>query len=146
MRVVVDTNIVFSAVLNSSGKIGKILFESFHQIDFFAPSFIETEIQIHKDKLIKFSSLSEDQVILSIHKVFKNIQVIPKDEVPLSIREKAYRIDKGVDEKDTPFIALALALQAELWTGDKRLIRGLKKKGFNTVLNTNELDEKLKSG
>ncbi|MCH7756323.1 DNA-binding protein, partial [candidate division KSB1 bacterium] len=29
------------------------------------------------------------------------------------------------------FVALALEFEAEIWSGDKKLIIGLKKKGFN---------------
>lgn len=36
-----------------------------------------------------------------------------------------------VDAKDTPFAALAIELDAPLWTGDKKLVLGLRKKGFD---------------
>jgi len=37
---------------------------------------------------------------------------------------------KDIDESDTPFVALTIELKALLWTGDKKLKEGLKKKGF----------------
>ena len=44
---------------------------------------------------------------------------------------EAYELCKGVDEDDTPIIALAIELDGEVWTGDKVLVEGLKEKGFN---------------
>lgn len=35
MKVVVDTNIVFSAILNSNGLIGELLFNSGNQFEFY---------------------------------------------------------------------------------------------------------------
>jgi len=37
-------------------------------------------------------------------------------------------LTKNVDEFDTPFVALSLELASPLWTGDKKLIKGLKQK------------------
>ena len=36
-----------------------------------------------------------------------------------------------MDLKDTPFVALALHLDAHLWTDDKELKTGLRAKGFD---------------
>jgi predicted nucleic acid-binding protein len=40
---------------------------------------------------------------------------------------------------DLPFVALALYLDAYLWTGDKILYDGLKTKGLKKVISTQEL-------
>jgi len=40
-----------------------------------------------------------------------------------------------VDEYDTTYVALALELEAELWTSDKTLEAGLRKKGFTQFFN-----------
>jgi predicted nucleic acid-binding protein len=44
-----------------------------------------------------------------------------------------------VDLDDVPFLAMAKNLNAKLWTGDKKLIKGLKKKGFNDIVSTEDL-------
>jgi predicted nucleic acid-binding protein len=44
---------------------------------------------------------------------------------------EAYRLCKDIDEKDVPFIALAIQLGCELWTYDEPIREGLKQKGFN---------------
>ena len=44
-----------------------------------------------------------------------------------------------IDEFDAPFIALSLELNSPLWTGDKKLIKGLNKKEFDLILDTSAL-------
>tara|TARA_R110002096_G_C14392562_1_gene706660 strand:+ start:252 stop:440 length:189 start_codon:yes stop_codon:yes gene_type:complete len=58
-----------------------------------------------------------------------------KEEVWLQAAE----LTKGVDESDTPFVALAMELNVPLWTGDKKLINGLREKDFNMLITTEQL-------
>ena len=44
-----------------------------------------------------------------------------------------------IDEEDSLFVALSNHLHSSLWTGDKRLLNGLKKKGYSKVLSTDDL-------
>ncbi len=46
---------------------------------------------------------------------------------------------KDIDPDDIVFVALSLYLEAYLWTGDKVLYKGLKAKGFNRVINTQDI-------
>lgn len=46
------------------------------------------------------------------------------------------KLVEGIDDYDAPFMALSLALKAPLWTGDKKLINGLKRKEYNFILDT----------
>jgi predicted nucleic acid-binding protein len=50
--------------------------------------------------------------------------------------EKSMELVKDIDEFDAPFIALSLELKSPLWTGDKKLINGLKQKEFDLILGT----------
>jgi predicted nucleic acid-binding protein len=49
---------------------------------------------------------------------------------------------KIIDEKDTPFIALSLELKIPLWTNDRKLISGIRAKGFYNIVTNEELLEK----
>jgi predicted nucleic acid-binding protein len=40
MKVVIDANIVFSGILNTNGKIGDLLFNSYRDLEFIAPDFL----------------------------------------------------------------------------------------------------------
>lgn len=44
-----------------------------------------------------------------------------------------------IDEFDTPFVALSLALGASLWTSDKKLVKGLRLQDADWVVNTANL-------
>ncbi len=59
MKIIVDTNIVFSALLNSGSKIGKILTHSKEHFQFFSCNYLQTEIQRHQKKLLKLTKLAE---------------------------------------------------------------------------------------
>jgi predicted nucleic acid-binding protein len=53
--------------------------------------------------------------------------------------DRAIKIANDIDENDVLFVALTNHLNAKLWTGDKKLISGLKGKGYTNAISTNEL-------
>lgn len=126
---VVDTNLIFSALIPKSSRIREILFES--NMLFFAPNFLITEIYKHKDKLIKHSKLDESEFYLYFNGIIEKIQFLPIDHITTASRQKAYDLCKAIDIKDTPFIALSIDLGIPIWTGDTKLKNGLKSKGFS---------------
>lgn len=141
MRIVVDTNIVFSAILNSNGLIGDLLFNSEDQFDFYSPEFIVSELAKYKSKLVLLSKLSPEKVDISIYQVLKQIKLISPETIADSDWKQAYNLAADVDENDTPFLATALGIGASVWTGDKKLITGLRKNGFQNIFSTAELSE-----
>jgi predicted nucleic acid-binding protein len=46
---------------------------------------------------------------------------------------------KDVDLDDIPFVAFSFCLKCKVWTGDKKLIKGLKENGFDKIVTTNDL-------
>lgn len=54
-------------------------------------------------------------------------------------KRKAIETTLDIDSNDSFFIALALELNAKLWTGDKKLINGLHAKGLELTITTTEL-------
>jgi len=144
LRVVVDTNIAFSAILNTSSLIGDLLFNSENQFSFYSPEFVEVELSKHSSKLQKTTSMNDEQLRVAVRQVFNNIYLISDEVISPDHWKAAYQLTSSIDEKDTPFIALTLSMNAVLWTGDKKLIAGLRKKGFNDILNTQELLQKRK--
>ena len=53
----------------------------------------------------------------------------------------AFQLTKDIDENDTMFVALSIKLDTKLWTGDKKLITGLKEKSFSQIIETKEMLE-----
>ena len=125
MRLVVDTNIVFSAVLNSNSRIARILIAGKRHFEFHSCAFLHDELLKHRPKLRSLTGLSSSDLDEVIAKVTANIRFM--DEAMLSARliRDTERVLASSDLKDVPFVALARKLRARLWTGDKALVRGL---------------------
>lgn len=139
MKIIVDTNIVFSAILNSNSRIGKILLNSKEHFQFFTCNYLRTEIQRHRNKLLKLTKLSEDQLseledLITQHITFIDERLIPQD---LLIKTEIQL--KAIDPDDTVFVALTKHLEGKLWTGDLQLYNGLKAKRFKNIILTSEL-------
>ena len=60
-----------------------------------------------------------------------NADFVNEANIPLGTWMEAYRLCKGVDEKDTPYVALTLHLDGRLWTHDAQYKAGLRTKGFD---------------
>ena len=140
MRIVVDTNIVFSALINSSATIPNIIISPFGRNRFYTSEFLFDELEKHINKLQKASKLTEKDINKAITKLFKYIHIISLDIIPQEIWLKAEAMTNDIDPDDIAFVALSIFLDAYLWTGDKKLYNGLKNKGFDNVLSTFEVE------
>ncbi len=138
-KIVVDTNIVFSAILNIDGNIAKILLSTSNKYDFYSCHFLKEEIFTHKSKILKLTGFSEREFLEIEYLITKNIHFVHSEIIPLKTQKRALTLCTDIDIKDSPFIALTLHLKSKLWTGDKKLINGLSKKGFQNMVTTNEL-------
>ena len=139
MKIIVDANIVFSAILNTNGKIGDLLINSKEHFDFIAPDFLRREIRKHYVRLCKISGLSIDQVQESEFQVCSDITFISEEQIKISSWISAENLVADIDPKDTHYIAYSKHFRCKIWSGDKTLIRGLQKKGFTNFITTNEL-------
>ncbi|MCP9753678.1 hypothetical protein EGI26_00690 [Lacihabitans sp. CCS-44] len=141
MKIVVDTNIIFSALLNSNSAIGDLIFNSEKYFEFYSCSYMRYEIQKHWERLKKISKLSDEQLQVSYTQVLSKLKFINEELIPVETWLASEKITKGVDIDDTDFVALTKFLKATLWTGDKVLYKGLKKNDFKKLVNTSELLE-----
>lgn len=127
--IIVDTNILFSALISSQSSFINLLLSS--EYDFFVCEQVLVELFKRKDKLIKVSNLSENEIIRIYQILLKRITLHKEDLISLENRASAYALCQDIDESDTPHVALTLELKGLLWTGDKKLKEGLKRKGFD---------------
>jgi len=139
VKIVVDTNIVFSAILNSDSKIGDLLLNSGKLIDFYTAEYLRYEIGNQYDKLSKISKQSLDTIAKTEYYITKGINFISEEQIAENTWHSAYNLVKEVDLDDIAFVALSKHLKCKLWTGDSNLIRGLNKKGFMNTIITEEL-------
>ncbi len=128
MIIIIDTNIVFSSILNTSSKISQILFDGSKYFNFYSPSYIRTELFEHKDKIKRIGKLTENEFFHLYELVFKNIQVIDYNIIPLETFQTAKILCSDIDIDDTIFVAMSLFFNSPLWTGDLKLMKGLARK------------------
>jgi predicted nucleic acid-binding protein len=144
MKVVVDTNIVFSAILNSQSWIVQIILHSDKSVKFYSPRFLQTEIQNHFQKIKKITFLSDSEIYELIDALYTKIHFISEEFISKQVLKLADELTKDVDFDDTMFVALAIHFNCRLWTGEKVLMDALKLKGFKKFITTRELQEKTK--
>lgn len=138
-KIIVDTNIIFSCLVNSKGTIGDLIFNSDNIFDFYSNQYMRFEIRKHWNKLKKISKLSDEELEIAYEETLKKITFINEELIPKKDWEKAEELAANIDIDDTDFIALTKYLKGSLWTGDKQLYEGLKAKGFRAIYDTSDM-------
>lgn len=139
MKIIADTNIIFSALLNTNGTIGDLLFNSANIFDFYSNNYMRYEIEKHREKLKKISNFSDNELEESKFKVFSKLNFVNEELIPQKMWLEAEALVKDIDADDLDFVALVKYLKGYLWTGDKELYNGLKRKKFKPIYATAEL-------
>ena len=139
MKVIVDANIVFSGILNTNGKIGDLLINSHSLIDFIAPDFLRVEIRKHYHRLKGISNLSIAEIMDAEFLICKDLKFISEEQVSVANWQAAYELVHDIDVKDIHYVAFSKQFNRKIWSGDKKLVRGLEKKGFESSITTDEL-------
>ena len=136
MKIIVDTNIVFSAILSSKGKIGEHLLNKPSEIQYLSPGFLLEELTLHAQKIIDLTGLTETEYQQVKAYVIQHIEFIDIKKITLTNWERSFDLLHNVDEKDIAFLALTMEAGGVLWTGDKKLIKALQYKKFDNIITT----------
>lgn len=139
LKLVVDANLVFSCIVRSDGNIGEILIRSVDRFEFYAPVVLVDELEKHRTKLRKMARMSEADLDKVLTALLGNITLIDEKLWTKTSLRKAEKLLAGVDLFDVPYLALAFDLDCPLWTGDKKLIKGLHARGVVQVLSTEDV-------
>ena len=139
MKIIVDTNIVFSALLNADSRISRLLLDTRDMLEFFSCKYLKKEIHRHIGKIRQYSKLNDDDLFELISLVESRIFFIDEELLPTSVIIEAREWVAGVDFDDFAFVAIAAHLDGRLWTGDKKLSNGLRQKGYNRLITTADL-------
>ena len=139
MRIIVDTNVVFSALLNSNSRIGRLLLDSRDKFRFYSCKYLQKEIHRHRDKILHYSRLNSDDLSELIALVESRIFFLEEELLPAAVIAAAKEWVKDIDFDDFAFVAIANHFDAWLWTGDKKLSTGLRQKGYSRVISTADL-------
>lgn len=139
MRIIVDANIVFSAILNTNSKIADLLLNSEGTFDFLAPQYLQTELRKYHSKISMISKMPLEEIETIEQKVTKPIRFMSEIHIPEEVWIFAEDLTKDIDDKDIPYVAFSLFYNCDIWSGDKILRKGLENKGFKKIISTEEL-------
>lgn len=140
MKVVVDTNILFSAAISPNSQIADLLLNPAYALQRFSCYYTFIELFKHKEKIMKLAKQDEESVLHLLYSIMRKLELQNEDLIAATHWQEAYELTKDVDNKDIAFVALCLNLfDSYLWTGDKKLYRHLKANGFERVILTSEL-------
>ena len=129
MKLVVDTNVLISALVKKSTVRGLLLHPFF---EFYVPEHCIEEIERHVVEISEKSGLSVENVYLLLGMLLSSVQVIPVERVVEKYRE-AKKIIGKIDRNDVPFIALALSFPNDgVWTEDKHFLKQNRVKVWRT--------------
>lgn len=133
MQLVIDANILFSALIKNS-RTRKILFDE--NIELFAPEFILVEFEKYKSVILKKTKKSEKE-FEQLKEIFKElIELIPFEDYEFKLNT-AKQISP--DLKDCDYFAIALIRRCPLWSNDKLL----KEQKIIQVFSTEDLVKKF---
>ena len=128
--VIVDANVVFKCLHSGRGELRGRIGPGQHA-QFFSPRFLFVELFKHKERLASPSGLPEADLLEAIYALVSRLEFVNEANIPVGTWVEAYRLCKGTDEKDTPYVALALHLDGRLWTEDSQLKTALRARGFD---------------
>ena len=115
MRLIVDTNVLISALLKDSITREILLLPFF---DFYLPEFALDEINRHKERIVKISGLSVTEIDMILGVLLESVTIAPEEEISPHLT-RAKEIIGHIDPGDIPFVALALAFDNDgIWSND----------------------------
>lgn len=116
MLLVVDTNIIVSSLIKGS-VTREILLSA--DILFVVPEWVHIEVKKHQELIAQKAGINQDELIQFTEEIFQVVKTIPFSKYKSHIDE-GVNIIGDIDKDDAPFIAIALALDADgIWTNDK---------------------------
>ena len=142
MIIITDCNEIISAIYAPKGAVAQI-FSSKSKIQFLAPDYILEEVFEHLQDIAEELGLPSHEVRKRLADITKAIIITEVAKIPKKYIVEAVEIAKDIDPEDAPYIALHLYKKHKIWTSDKVLINGLKKKGYTICVTTSELKKHL---
>lgn len=138
MELIIDANILFSALIKDRTTRKIILFSDY---SFFIPEFIFEELNKHKGIILEKAHISEEELKEVFNEIIENsnIQIIPKSEFNNNIMPAK---EITPDPDDVHYFALALKLNCPIWSNDK----DLKKQNNVKVYSTEDILNLLSKG
>ena len=115
MDLILDANIFFAALIKESTTSDLLAQEEFH---LFAPEFLLQEFRKYESEILAKTSRESQDFQRYFETLTRKITFIPLEEL-IPYADKAKELSP--DPKDYLYFAIALKLQAKIWSNDKRL-------------------------
>lgn len=128
--VIVDANIAFKSLHSGRGDLRERIGPGGH-LQFFSPRFLFVELFKHKERLASASKLPKPELLEALYALVSRLEFVNEANIPVGTWVEAYRLCKGIDEKDTPYVALTLHMDGRFWTEDEQLKTALRARGFD---------------
>ena len=138
--VIVDANIAFKCLCTDRGNLRR-RFAPDSPLIFNAPRYLFVELFKHKERLARATALSDTDFLEAIYALVSRLNSVNEANIPVGTWLEAYRLCKGIDEKDTPYIALALHMNGRLWIEDEVLKVGTARAVLTNFLRREKLTE-----
>ena len=137
-------NIIISDCLNENSEISKLVRNRSGNIDFLIPDYALEEINKHKLSLCKNTGYSIVEFDRLLYQCCENAAIFSVADISTDIFQHAAELTRNIDIKDKAFVGFSIAFDALIWTGDLKLIKGLKRSGFRKIISTKEFKDILK--
>ena len=139
MIAIIDTNILYSALISPQGEVAKILKER-KKIQFLVPDYLLEEIEEHLSDIVTITKKTKNQIKTTFSSLLLGLTILTSENISKEILIEAAFLTKDIDEDDIPFIAFHLQYKHKIWSLDKKLINGLTAKGCaHFFISTEEL-------
>ena len=115
MKVIVDANILFAALIKDS-KTSSLFFVD--KFDLYAPEFIFEEYEKYEEAIRDKTGRSNDEFEKYLKFLKRKINIVPENDFK-DLLEECSSFSPG--PKDVPYLALAKKIKAVIWSNDKKL-------------------------
>ncbi len=138
--IIVDANILMSALITHQGRVANALIESSERYHFVSCHFLYVELFKHKAKMLKASRLAETDFLELLLGLLNRIEFVNESLLSADIISRAKQLVQDIDPRDVYYVALSIHHNAPIWTGDQKLLTGLHAKGFTQIGTTATLN------
>ncbi len=140
MDIVVDTNIIISALLKDS-KIREIIVSSKDKL--LVPEITFQEIEDHRNELIEKSGLSDKDFSILILKLKEYLTIVPNAKLVVYWKE-AESIIGNIDKDDILIISASLSNNCcPIWSNDKHFLKQIKIKIYTNEEMIKRISEEI---
>lgn len=115
MDLVIDANVLFSALIKDSSANNLLFSGRFH---LFTPEYIFTEFEKHKEEILSKTERTDEEFFRLLETLKRRIVIVPLEELVPYVNEAE---EITPDPKDMAYFALALKLNCVIWSNDKKL-------------------------